>query len=217
MPFYPSPDRDDGYDITDFYGVDPRLGTLGDFVEFVRTARDRGIRVIADLVVNHTSVEHPWFQSGPQRPTRPTATSTSGRTRSRPSAPAASCSRTRRPELELDEKAGQYYLHRFYSLQPDLNVANPQVRDEIAQIMGFWLELGLSGFRVATIAIGASRASATTAAFTPPPLAVTSSANAAGNRQRRGSRTPRHATSTSHGRSAYASSVIDVRFVKTTT
>ena len=61
MPFYPSPDRDDGYDITDFYGVDPRLGTLGDFVEFVRTARDRGMRVIADLVVNHTSDQHPWF------------------------------------------------------------------------------------------------------------------------------------------------------------
>ena len=61
MPFYPSPDRDDGYDITDFYGVDPTLGTLGDFVEFVRTARDRGMRVIADLVVNHTSDQHPWF------------------------------------------------------------------------------------------------------------------------------------------------------------
>ena len=63
MPFYPTPDRDDGYDITDFYGVDPRLGTLGDFVEFVRTAHDRGMRVIADLVVNHTSDQHPWFQS----------------------------------------------------------------------------------------------------------------------------------------------------------
>ena len=62
MPFYPTPDRDDGYDITDFYGVDPRLGTLGDFVELVRSARDRGMRVIADLVVNHTSDQHPWFQ-----------------------------------------------------------------------------------------------------------------------------------------------------------
>ncbi len=61
MPFYPTPDRDDGYDITDYYAVDPRLGSLGDFVEFVRTARDRGIRVIVDLVVNHTSNQHPWF------------------------------------------------------------------------------------------------------------------------------------------------------------
>ena len=63
MPFYPSPDQDDGYDVTDFYGVDPRLGTLGDFVEVVRTARDRGMRVIIDLVVNHTSDKHPWFRS----------------------------------------------------------------------------------------------------------------------------------------------------------
>ena len=63
MPFQPSPNRDDGYDIVDYYAVDPRLGTLGDFVEFVRTARDRGLRVIADLVVNHTSREHPWFQA----------------------------------------------------------------------------------------------------------------------------------------------------------
>ena len=71
MPFYPSPDRDDGYDITDFYGVDPRLGTLGEFVEFVRTARDRGIRVIADLVVNHISVQHPWFQEARSSPRQP--------------------------------------------------------------------------------------------------------------------------------------------------
>ena len=63
MPFQPSPNRDDGYDIVDYYAVDPRLGTLWDFVEFVRTARDRGLRVIADLVVNHTSREHPWFQA----------------------------------------------------------------------------------------------------------------------------------------------------------
>ena len=63
MPFYPTPDRDDGYDITDFFGVDPRLGTMGDLVEVIRTAHDRGIRVIADLVVNHTSDQHPWFQA----------------------------------------------------------------------------------------------------------------------------------------------------------
>ena len=63
MPFYPSPDRDDGYDVTDFYGVDPRLGNLGQLVEVIRTAHDRGINVIADLVVNHTSDRHPWFQA----------------------------------------------------------------------------------------------------------------------------------------------------------
>ena len=147
MPFYPSADRDDGYDITDFYGVDPRLGTLGDFVEFIRTARDRGMRVIADLVVNHTSDQHPWFQQArSSAATRPTATGTSGATSRPPTRPRASCSPTRRPASgSYDEQAGQYYLHRFYKHQPDLNVANPQVRDEIAQIMGFWLQLGLSG------------------------------------------------------------------------
>ena len=70
MPFYPSPNRDDGYDISDYYGVDPRLGTLGDVVEFLRTARDRGIRVIVDLVVNHTSDEHPWFTESRSSPWR---------------------------------------------------------------------------------------------------------------------------------------------------
>ena len=68
MPFYPTPNRDDGYDISDYYGVDPRLGTLGDFVEFVRTANDRGMRVIIDLVVNHTSDEHPWFTESRSSP-----------------------------------------------------------------------------------------------------------------------------------------------------
>ncbi|MER6189839.1 alpha-amylase family protein [Streptomyces cyaneofuscatus] len=149
MPFYPTRERDDGYDITDFYAVDPRLGTLGDFTEFVRTARDRGIRVIADLVVNHTSDHHPWFQDarssrtsahrdwyvwvdsppedGPEGVVFPDA---------------------ERSVWELDETTGQYYLHRFFKQQPDLNVANPAVRDEIARIMGFWTQLGLSGFRV---------------------------------------------------------------------
>ncbi|MGW0856955.1 alpha-amylase family protein [Streptomyces sp. NPDC002690] len=149
MPFYPTMERDDGYDITDFYGVDPRLGTLGDFTEFVRTARDRGIRVIADLVVNHTSDQHPWFldarsgrgsahrdwyvwcdtppEDGPQGVVFPDE---------------------EKSVWEYDEATEQYYLHRFYKQQPDLNVANPAVRDEIARIMGFWTELGLSGFRV---------------------------------------------------------------------
>ena len=149
MPFYPSPDKDDGYDITDFYGVDPRLGTLGEFVEFVRTARDRGIRVIADLVVNHTSDEHPWFVEA--------RSSRDNRYRDwyiwSDEEPADAAEGVVFPDQEtsiweLDEKTGQYYLHQFYRYQPDLNVANPEVRDEIARIMGFWTQLGLSGFRV---------------------------------------------------------------------
>jgi maltose alpha-D-glucosyltransferase/alpha-amylase len=149
MPYYPSPDRDDGYDVTDFYGVDPRLGSLGQFVEVVRTANDKGMRVIVDLVVNHTSDRHPWFRSA----------------RSSPDSPYRDWyvwadDPTDDPKLSetfpgeqggvwtYDEKAGQYYMHRFYKHQPDLNIANPDVREEIARVVGFWLQLGVSGFRV---------------------------------------------------------------------
>jgi trehalose synthase len=149
MPFFPSPDRDDGYDITDFYGVDPRLGTLGDVVEFVRTARDRGMRVIADLVVNHTSDQHPWFQQA--RSARDSPYRDWYVWRDQPPADAEKGVVFPDQETSLwehDERTDQYYLHRFYRHQPDLNVANPAVRDEIARIMGFWTELGLAGFRV---------------------------------------------------------------------
>ncbi len=149
MPFYPTPDQDDGYDVSDFYGVDPRLGSLGEFVEVVRTARDRGMRVIVDLVVNHTSDQHPWFRSA----------------RSDPESPYRDWyvwadERPQDPDLTetfpgdqggvwtYDRKARQYYLHRFYKTQPDLNIANPAVREEIARIVGFWLQVGVSGFRV---------------------------------------------------------------------
>jgi maltose alpha-D-glucosyltransferase/alpha-amylase len=149
MPFYPTDERDDGYDITDYYAVDPRLGTLGDFVELVRTARDRGMRVIADLVVNHTSVHHPWFvesRSSRDSPKRDWYVWQDAPPSDGPEGVVF-------PDVESslwqhDEATDQYYLHRFYKEQPDLNVANPAVRDEIARIMGFWTELGLSGFRV---------------------------------------------------------------------
>ena len=128
MPFYPTPDRDDGYDIVDFYGVDPRLGTLGDLVEVIRTARDRGMRVIADLVVNHTSDRHPWFKSA--RASRTSkfrdfyvwADSPPANAKAEPTFPDQETS-----VWTFDEQAGQYYLHRFYKYQPDLNVANPLV------------------------------------------------------------------------------------------
>jgi maltose alpha-D-glucosyltransferase/alpha-amylase len=148
MPFYPSPNRDDGYDITDFYNVDPRLGTLGDFVEFLHAARERGIRVIADLVVNHTSHEHPWFQSArsdPDSPYRDWYVWLEERPDDEQDVifPDAEDS-----NWEWDDEAQLYYLHRFYAEQPDLNVGNPEVIDEIHRIMGFWLQLGVSGFRV---------------------------------------------------------------------
>jgi trehalose synthase len=149
MPFYPTPDRDDGYDITDFYGVDPRLGSHGDLVEVIRTARDRGMHVIVDLVVNHTSDKHPWFEDA--------RSSRDSRHRDwyvwvdeppedlklEPVFP------DKAPKAwEYDRRTKQYYLHRFYRHQPDLNVTNPEVRDEIDKVMGFWMQLGVSGFRV---------------------------------------------------------------------
>ncbi|GAA1533950.1 alpha-amylase family protein [Kribbella lupini] len=149
MPFYPTPDRDDGYDITDFYGVDPRLGTHGDLVELITLAKDRGIRVIADLVVNHTSDQHPWFQSA--RASRQSPYRDWYVWRDQPPENASEGIVFPDQETSLwqyDEQAGQYYLHRFYKHQPDLDITNPEVRDEIIRVIGFWLQLGISGFRV---------------------------------------------------------------------
>jgi trehalose synthase len=148
MPFYPSPNRDDGYDITDYYGVDPRLGDLGEFVELVRTANDRGIKVIIDLVVNHTSDEHPWFEAA--RADRGSRFRDYYVWRDEPSEQPAGIAfpDRERSNWEKDEASGQYYLHRFYRFQPDLNVANPAVQDEIHRIVGFWLQLGVAGFRM---------------------------------------------------------------------
>jgi trehalose synthase len=149
MPFQPSPGRDDGYDITDYYAVDPRLGSLGDFVAFIRTAKDRGLKVIIDLVVNHTSDRHPWFkasragQDSPYRDFYVWREEPAEEPKSEPVFPDAEDSIWTR-----DEKAGMWYLHHFYSHQPDLNIANDEVREEIARIAGFWLQLGVDGFRV---------------------------------------------------------------------
>ncbi|MDH2429107.1 alpha-amylase family protein [Sphaerisporangium sp. TRM90804] len=149
MPFFPTPDRDDGYDITDFYSVDPKLGTLGEFVEFVRTANDRGIRVIADLVVNHTSDEHPWFKEARSSRDSPMRDWYIWSDTPEPDDPKSVVFPDKEDSLwQYDEGSGQYYYHRFYRFQPDLNVANPEVRDEIARILGFWMQLGMSGFRV---------------------------------------------------------------------
>jgi trehalose synthase len=149
MPFYPSRQRDDGYDITDFYGIDRRLGTPGDLSELIRTASDRGIRVIADLVVNHTSDRHEWFQAARSDPDSPYRDFYVWADEKPPEKPGDVVF----PDQEqsnwaYDDDAGQWYLHRFYSHQPDLNVANEHVRDEIAQVVGYWLDVGLAGFRV---------------------------------------------------------------------
>jgi trehalose synthase len=150
MPFYPSPNRDDGYDIVDHYGVDERLGTPGDLVELVRTARDRGIRVIADLVVNHTSDQHPWFQAA--RADRESPYRDFYVWADEPPQDAEKIKPVFPDKEEgvwtFDETGGQWYLHHFYRHQPDLNVGNPAVRDAIAKVAGYWLQQGLSGFRI---------------------------------------------------------------------
>ena len=149
MPFYPTPDLDDGYDVTDLYGVDPRYGSLGDVVDFLRAAREHGLRVIADLVVNHTSDRHPWFRearASRESPYRSFYVWSDERPEERPDDvifPGVEDS-----IWDYDEEAGQWFLHRFYGHQPDLNVADARVREEIFKALGFWLELGFSGFRV---------------------------------------------------------------------
>jgi trehalose synthase len=149
MPFYPTTDLDDGYDITDYYGIDPRLGHHGDFVAMVRTARDRGMRVIVDLVVNHTSDKHPWFVSARRSKDSPYRDFYVWND----DPPKDTSDQVVFPDKEdsiweLDKRTGEYYLHHFYKNQPDLNITNPEVRDEISKVMGFWVELGVSGFRV---------------------------------------------------------------------
>jgi maltose alpha-D-glucosyltransferase / alpha-amylase len=149
MPFQPSPGRDDGYDIADYYGVDPRYGTLGDFVEFTHGCRQRGIRVIIDLVVNHTSDAHPWFRdarSSPDSPYRDWYVWADKK-------PASAATGMVFPGVQKstwtrDKEAKAWYFHRFYDFQPDLNTSNPRVQAEILKIMGFWIQLGVSGFRM---------------------------------------------------------------------
>ena len=151
LPFYPSPNRDNGYDVTDYYGVDDRHGTLGDFVEFLRAADGRGVEVIVDLVVNHTSDQHPWFQAARSDPDSEYHDYYVW-TDDSPEKPDPQRGVVFPGEEDTvwsyDEVAERYYYHRFYHFQPDLNIENAAVREEIRKIMGFWLALGVSGFRV---------------------------------------------------------------------
>jgi maltose alpha-D-glucosyltransferase / alpha-amylase len=149
LPFYRSPDRDNGYDVSDYYSVDPALGSLGDFVEFMHLAGERGLRVIVDLVINHTSRDHPWFQSAREDPDSPYRDFyVWSKTKPDDAHEGMIFPGVQDSIWTYDRKAGEYYLHRFYHHQPDLNVANPRVREEIERVMGYWLALGVSGFRV---------------------------------------------------------------------
>src|ERR1700723_3136429 len=149
MPFQPSPFKDDGYDISDYYGVDPRYGTLGDFVEFTHGCQQRGIRIIIALVVNHTSDTHPWFREARSSPDSEyrdwyvwadKKPANAGKGMVFPGVQKSTWTR--------DKEAKAWYFHRFYDFQPDLNTSNPRVQAEILKIMGFWIQLGVSGFRM---------------------------------------------------------------------
>ena len=149
QPFYPSPNRDNGYDVTDFYGVHEKHGSLGDFVEFMSRAEALGIRVIVDLVVNHTSIDCPWYQSArADRKSyyRDWYVWADERPKNHKDGIVFPGQQT--STWDFDRRAGQWYFHRFYKHQPDLNAWNPYVREEIQKIMGFWLQLGVSGFRM---------------------------------------------------------------------
>jgi maltose alpha-D-glucosyltransferase / alpha-amylase len=149
QPFYTSPNRDNGYDVSDYYSVSDRHGSLGDFVNFMNHAKALGLRVIVDLVVNHTSVDSPWFQQAREDKKsffRDWYVWADERPKDHKTGIVFPGQQT--TTWSLDRRSKQYYFHRFYDHQPDLNTWNPYVRAEIQKIMGFWLQLGVSGFRM---------------------------------------------------------------------
>lgn len=148
-PIHPSPHRDGGYDVSDYYAVDPRLGTLGDFVELSHQADQRGIRILLDLVVNHTSDQHAWFQSARSSPDSPYRDWYVWSAEEPPDRRQGIVFPGEQVETwTWDKTAGAWYFHRFYNFQPDLNWSNPAVREEIKEVMGFWVQMGASGFRI---------------------------------------------------------------------
>jgi len=149
LPFFPSPNLDDGYDVSDYYGVHPRTGTFGDFVEFMNHARQLGLRVIVDLVVNHTSDRHPWYKAARKDPDSPYREYyVWSKKRPRNWNQGMVFPGVQKETWTRDPLAKAFYFHRFYDFQPDLNTHNPAVKEELMRIMGFWLQLGVSGFRM---------------------------------------------------------------------
>ena len=152
-PFYASPLRDDGYDIADYYSIHPDYGTMEDFEELIAQLHHRGMRIMTDLALNHTSSDHPWFQASRTDPTGPYGDFY-----------VWGDDPERYPEIRViftdvetsnwtwDDQRGQYYFHRFYSHQPDLNYDNPAVQEEVFKILSFWMDKGLDGLRLDAIA-----------------------------------------------------------------
>lgn len=148
-PFYASPLRDGGYDISDYRAVLPEFGTIDDFVDLLDAAHARGIRVITDLVMNHTSEAHPWFQESRRDPDGPYGDFYMWTDDDQQYADARIIFvDTETSNWEYDRVRGQFYWHRFFSHQPDLNYANPRVQDAMLDVLRFWLDLGVDGFRM---------------------------------------------------------------------
>jgi maltose alpha-D-glucosyltransferase/alpha-amylase len=153
LPFFPSPLKDDGYDIADYLGVHPMYGTIEDFRDFLAAAHDRDMQVMIELVVNHTSDQHPWFQAARQAP-RGSAERDFyvwNDTEQKYKDVRIIFSDTERSNWTWDPVAKQYYWHRFFSHQPDLNYDNPKVVEEILKIMRYWLDMGVDALRVDAI------------------------------------------------------------------
>ena len=148
-PFQPTPNKDNGYDIRDYYGVDPRHGSSGGFVEFMHQANKRGIKVIIDLVVNHTSDQHNWFKEA-EKGEDSKYHDWYVWSKKKPSDWNKGMVFPGEQEATwtYNKNAKAYYFHRFFKHQPDLNIDNPEVREEINRIMGYWIQLGVAGFRV---------------------------------------------------------------------
>jgi maltose alpha-D-glucosyltransferase/alpha-amylase len=153
MPFYPSPMRDDGYDISEYKNVHPDYGAIRDFRTFVRKAHSLGLKVITELVINHTSDEHPWFRRAREAPKGSARRNfyVWSDTPDRYQGTRIIFTDTERSNWTWDEKAGQYFWHRFFSHQPDLNHDNPQVFKAIMRVMRFWLDAGVDGLRLDAI------------------------------------------------------------------
>ncbi|MGI8807555.1 MAG: maltose alpha-D-glucosyltransferase [Acidimicrobiales bacterium] len=149
LPFFQSPLRDGGYDISDFYSILPEYGDLADVVELVEECHRRGLRIIADLVMNHTSDAHPWFQESRQDRTNPKADwyVWNDEDTRYPDARIIFVD-TERSNWSWDPVRQQYYWHRFFSHQPDLNYDNPEVQQAMLDVVRFWLDVGLDGFRL---------------------------------------------------------------------
>jgi oligo-1,6-glucosidase len=157
-PIYPSPQDDNGYDVSDYYDIDPMFGTLPEFDALLAAVHDRGLRLIMDLVVNHTSDEHAWFIESRSSPSNPKRDWYWWRPPRRPFGPGDPGGEPNNwasifsgPAWELDPATGEYYLHLFSRKQPDLNWENPEVRETIYSMMRWWLDRGIDGFRMDVI------------------------------------------------------------------